>query len=69
MNDNQIIAVDFNTVCPLENALEKLLLDASSAINMGHLMHLNHPSKYRHVLVSIREMANQELYHLDRKAA
>ena len=69
MNDNQIIPVDFQMACPLENALEKLLLDVSSAINMGHLMHQKHASKYRHVLVSIREMANEELYHLDQKAA
>jgi hypothetical protein len=39
MNDNQYIAVDFNTTCLLENALEKILLDASSAIYnpMQHL--------------------------------
>jgi hypothetical protein len=69
MNDNQIISVDFTIGYPLENVLEKLLLDVSSAINMGHLMHLRHPSKYRNVLVLIRQMANEELNHLDRRVA
>ena len=69
MNDNQIIPIGIATACPLELALETVLHNIHSMINMGHVMHLNHPSKYRHVLVSIREMANEELYHLDRKAA
>jgi hypothetical protein len=62
MNDNNILD-------PLEAVLEKLLLDASWVINMSHLMRLKHPSKYRHVLVSIRKMVNEKLSYLDQKAA
>ncbi|MCF0055547.1 hypothetical protein [Dyadobacter sp. CY356] len=69
MKDNNVVPIKVVTDDPLDLVLDTILQNVNSMINMGHVMNLNHASKYRHVLVSISEMAKEELYHLDKKAA